>query len=172
MRLTGRVFRAHHPRWAVKPTSGEGAARHGGRFNPVGWPALSTALGLETAWLEAQQGFAYKALPMTMCAYEVDCEDVVDLTSPDLRDRYGVTDRDLGCAWEDLVRRRVEPATWTLAKRLVAEGAAGILVESFATGRTRRDVNAVFWRWTDSLPHQVLLVDDEARLPRNDLSWR
>jgi RES domain-containing protein len=35
-------------------------ARHGGRFNPLGTPALYTALRPETAWLEAQQGFAFK----------------------------------------------------------------------------------------------------------------
>ena len=77
----GIVYRAHHPRWAYAPESGEGASRHGGRFNRPGTPALYTALRPETAWLEAQQGFAFKAQPMTMCAYDVDCADILDLTS-------------------------------------------------------------------------------------------
>ncbi|MEJ0016938.1 MAG: RES domain-containing protein [Acetobacteraceae bacterium] len=38
------VYRAHHPRWSFEPQSGAGAARSGGRFNPVGTPALYTAL--------------------------------------------------------------------------------------------------------------------------------
>ena len=42
-------------------------------------PALYTARRFETAWLEAQQAFPFKAQPMTLCAYEVDC-DVLDLT--------------------------------------------------------------------------------------------
>lgn len=53
-RFRGLVYRAHAPRWATAPLSGEGAARHGGRFNPIGMAALYTALGLETAWTEAQ----------------------------------------------------------------------------------------------------------------------
>src|SRR5208283_3004562 len=65
VRLQGLVYRAHNPRWAFSPTSGEGAARHGGRFNPVGVPALYMSRRMETAWLEAQQGFAFKAQPLT-----------------------------------------------------------------------------------------------------------
>jgi RES domain-containing protein len=33
---------------------------------------------METAWLEAQQGFAFKAQPLTICAYDVDCADIAD----------------------------------------------------------------------------------------------
>jgi RES domain-containing protein len=58
-RFHGVVFRAHNPRWAFAPTSGEGAARHGGRFNPPGTLALYTALSPKTAWTEAQQGFPF-----------------------------------------------------------------------------------------------------------------
>lgn len=45
-----------------------------------GVPALYTSLRLETAWLEAQQGLPFKAQPMTLCDYGVDCEDIADLT--------------------------------------------------------------------------------------------
>ena len=57
MRLTGFIYRAHNPRWAFAPDSGQGAAFAGGRFNSVGMPALYTSLRFETAWLEAQQAF-------------------------------------------------------------------------------------------------------------------
>ena len=42
VKLTGFVYRAHNPRWAFAPDSGQGAASAGGRFNPVGMPALYT----------------------------------------------------------------------------------------------------------------------------------
>jgi len=127
-------------------------------------PALYTALRFETAWLEAQQGFARKAQPMTLCAYEVDCADMLDLADPAIRAAHGVEHGALACAWEDLADRGVVPPSWALARRLMAAGVAGILVPSFATGATSRDVNAVFWRWGDSLPHRLRVIDDHARL--------
>jgi len=33
-------------------------------------------------------------------------------------------------------------------------------------------VNLVFWRWADLAPHQVSVIDDTGRLPRDDRSWR
>lgn len=172
MRLTGLVHRAHHPRWSWQPTSGEGAARHGGRFNPKGLPALYTSRRLETAWLEAQQAFPFKAQPMTMVAYHVDCTDMFDLTDAAERDRLGIAIADLACAWEDLASRGLEPPSWTLAKRLIEKGAAGIIAPSFAAGAGPDDVNVVFWRWADVAPHQVSVIDDTGRLPRDDRSWR
>lgn len=171
MRLVGEVYRAHHPRWAHRPASGEGAALHGGRFNPRGIPALYTSRRLETAWLEAQQAFPFKAQPMTICAYAVDCEGVVDLTLPGERARLAVAPDDLACAWEDLASRGREPPSWALARRLIAEGAAGIVVPSYAPGAGSRDLNAVFWRWSGEPPHQVRVIDDWGRLPRDDASW-
>lgn len=172
MRLRGIVYRAHHPRWAFAPDSGEGARRHGGRFNPVGVPALYAARRLETAWLEAQGGFAFKAQPMTMCAYEVDCADVLDLTDATTRAAEGVAPGDLSCAWEDIADRGGEPPSWALARRLIAAGHAGIVVPSFAAGAGEADANVVFWRWSAEPPHIVRVVDHHGRLPRDDRSWR
>ena len=171
MRLLGLVHRAHHPRWSFAPTSGEGAARHGGRFNPVGTPALYTSRRMEAAWLEAQQGFAFKAQPLTICAYEVDCADVADLGEVVGRRALGVAAADLACAWEDLASRGVEPPSWRVARRLIADGHVGIIVPSFAPGAGSADRNVVFWRWSDAPPHKVVVIDDEARLPRDDRSW-
>ena len=161
----GVVYRAHNPRWSFAPTSGEGAARFGGRCNPKGMPALYTSLRLETAWLEAQQGFAFKAQPMTMVAYEVDCEDVADLTDPALR-------AELGCAWEDLASRRLPVPSWAVAQRLIGEGIAGAIVPSFAARARDDDVNLVFWRWGEDRPHRVHAIDAHGRLPKDDISWR
>lgn len=172
MRLRGTVYRAHHPRWAHAPSSGHGAAFFGGRFNPKGMEALYTSRRLETAWLEAQQSFPFKAQPMTLCAYRVDCEDVVDLTSGAERTRLGITEDELRCPWEDLSTRGLTPPSWSLTRRLIGADAAGIVVQSCAPGVTVADINVVFWRWTDDPPHRVQVVDDFGRMPKDDASWR
>lgn len=171
MRLTRLVYRAHNPRWAFAPASGEGAARFGGRFNPPGMAALYTSLRLETTWLEAQQAFPFKAQPMTLCAYDVDCIDVLDLTDPATLAEHAIAPDDLACAWEDLASRGSKPPSWRLTERL-CDGHAGIVVRSFAAGAGPGDVNAVFWRWSDQPPHQVRVVDHHDRPPRDDRSWR
>lgn len=171
MRLRTRVFRAHHPRWAFAPHSGEGAARHGGRFNPKGIPALYTSRRVETAWLEAQQGFPFKPQPLTICAYDVDCEDVVDLTDPAELARLAIAPADLSAPWENIASRGKLPPTWTVARQLFGDGVAGVIVPSFAPGAGGADANVVFWRWSDSSPHRVRVIDDWDRLPKDDSSW-
>ena len=172
MRLRRTVWRAHHPRWAFAPDSGAGVAAHGGRFNRLGVPALYTSLRFETAWLEAQQGFPFKAQPMTLCGYAVDCEDMADLTDPAVRGTLGVELTDLGCGWAGLVDRGLVPPSWQVADRLMTAGHSGILVRSFASEATEADINAVFWRWAPNPPHQVRVIDPGGNLPKNDLSWR
>ena len=171
MRLHGQVFRAHNPRWSFAPTSGDGAARYGGRFNPVGMPALYTSATLEVAWREAQQGFAFKAQPLLICAYDVDCDDVADLGDDAGRALQDVDLADLACTWEDMASRGRTPPSWDLARRLSASGTAAVIVPSFAPGALASDRNMVFWRWSDALPHQVRVIDDHGRLPKDDMSW-
>ena len=171
MRLLGTVFRAHNPRWSFAPASGDGAARHGGRFNPVGTPALYASLRPETAWREAQQGFAFKAQPLTIVAYDVDCDDVADLTDPEIRAQLRVATEALACPWDILRQRGGTPPSWEVASRLRRAGYAAAIVPSFAPGRTAEDRNAVFWRWSDAPPHRVAAVDAERRLPRDARSW-
>ena len=152
--------------------SGEGARRHGGRFNPPGTVALYLSLRVETAWLEAQQGLAFKAQPMTVCAYRLDMADLVDLTAPTTLTELGTTAADLACPWELLAADRKTPPSWVLARRLVEAGVAGTLVRSFAPGATPGRTNLVLWRWNDGPRHRVEPVDDLDRLPRDDASWR
>jgi len=109
--LRSLVYRAHHPRWSFAPTSGAGAALHGGRFNRPGLECLYTSMTLGTAWLEAQQGFAFKAQPMLVCAYEVDCADVLDLTGRAGRRSADTSLDELGSAWENGASLGREPAT-------------------------------------------------------------
>ena len=172
MRLQTTVWRAHNPRWAFAPTSGTGAARHGGRFNRVGLAALYTSMRFETAWLEAQQAFPFKAQPMTICGYNVDCEDIADLCEPAAREALGIAYADLACPWEYLADSGQEPPSWAMSDACITRGLAGAVVPSFASGATAADRNVVFWSWADAPPRKVKVIDDTGRLPRNDASWR
>ncbi|HJS86433.1 MAG TPA: RES domain-containing protein [Acetobacteraceae bacterium] len=172
MRLVRTVYRAHNPKWAFAPESGEGAALTGGRFNSRGMKALYTSLRFETAWLEAQQAFPFKAQPLTLCSYDVDCNDVLDLTDPAVLTARSIAPSDLACAWKDLETRGIRPPSWLVAERLSRDGVAGIVVPSYAHGATAADVNVVFWNWGTTLPHRVRVIDDEYRLPKDARSWR
>lgn len=172
MRFQGTCFRAHDPKWAFSPISGAGAALKGGRFNPVGVPALYLALTLSGMFKEMGHGFGHRFDPLTVCAYAVDVEDIVDLRDDAGRAAAGVVLDDLACAWAyDLTQRR-KPASWRVAETLIAAGAAGILVPSFATGARPGMDNLVLWRWGADLPHQVTVHDPDGRLPKDQASWR
>jgi RES domain-containing protein len=172
VRFRAVVWRAHHPRWAFEPTSGQGAALHGGRFNRVGVPALYASLRFETAWLEAQQALPFKAQPMTLCGYQVDCEDIADLSDAATLAALQVDPNVLACSWEYLAARGETPPSWALADRLIAAGQAGIVAPSFGPGASPTDLNAVFWRSGLNPPRQVKVIDDAGRLPKDDASWR
>ena len=163
-RYRGLAFRAHDPGWAWTPESGEGARLHGGRFNEKGFPALYLSLRYETAWAEAQQSFPFKPQPLTLCAYDVDCDRIVDLREPATCATAGISPADLGCAWEALLARSVTPPTHELAKHLVRQGVAGILVPSFAPGAPAAAANLVLWSWARNRPNQVRCIDDLKRL--------
>jgi len=171
VRLVGLAYRAHNPRWAFAQDSGDGAAMTGGRFNRPGVRTLYTSLRFETAWLEAQQAFPFKAQPLTLCACDVDCEDIIDLTDQAALAEQAVAASDLACAWQDLATRGIRPPSWQLAERLIASGIAGAIVPSFAAGAGAADRNVVFWDWTRQSPHQLRVIDDEHRLPSDAASW-
>jgi RES domain-containing protein len=171
LRFQGTCYRAHHPKWSFKPLSGEGAAIHGGRFNPTGMNALYLSLSIEGAIKEANQGFAFKFDPCVLCSYEVDCEDVVDLRTEKARIARRIASADLACAWFSFIAEGKDPPSWSMARRLITEGYAGILVPSFAPGATEADHNLVLWDWSDHPPHRIAVFDPSGRLPRNQLSW-
>lgn len=172
MRFVGTCYRAHDPRWAFKPTSGDGAAIRGARFNPKGVPALYLALTVMTAVKEANQGFAHRIDPCVLCSYEVDCEDIVDLTSEQGRRESSVALEDMACAWATALSDGQRPVSWAIHDRLRPKRVAGILVPSFAPGADENDRNLVFWDWGPDRPHKVTVIDPNGRLPKDQLSWR
>ena len=164
MRFRGLMYRAHNPQWSWTPLSGEGARRHGGRFNRRGIPALYTSLSPLTAIREAQP-LGRPMQPLTLCAYEVDVEPIVDTLDEDQCRALGVNDSDLLCpTWEAEALAGAVPASQALADRLIAAGYAGMRVRSFAPGASTTDLNLVMWKWGSDRPHRVVLIDDEGRL--------
>ena len=172
MRFVGTCYRAHDPRWAFSPLSGDGAKVHGGRFNPKGMPALYLALTLEGMFIEMGHGLARRFEPLTVCTYDVDADDIVDLTNDNGRSASRVTLDDLACAWAADTANKREPASWRLARRLIAYGGAGMLVPSFAVGARTDMVNLVLWKWGADLPHRIEVHDPSGRLPKDQMSWR
>jgi len=171
VRFVGRAWRAHDPTWSFAPISGAGAAITGGRFNRPGEPTLYLALSPMLAVREASQGLSDRLRPLTLCEYDIDCADIVDLADAAAREAAGVAMADLACAWlDDLLAKRTAPS-WRLAERLRAEGAAGAMVPSFAPGADVTDRNLVLWRWSGDLPGKVEVFDPTGRLPSNQLSW-
>lgn len=171
MRFRETCYRAHDPRWAFKPVSGDGAAIRGARFNPKGVPALYLALSVMTAVKEANQGFARRIDPCVLCSYEVDCEDVADLTTAQGRETYSTGLDEMSCAWASALADGRRPVSWSIYDRLRRQGLAGILVPSFAPGAEADDINLVLWVWSPDLPHRVEVFDPSGRLPKDQLSW-
>ena len=171
MRFVGTCYRVHDPRWSFRPLSGDGAAVHGGRFNPKGVPALYLSLDLVTAVREANQGFAAKIEPGLLCSYDVDCEDITDLRDKPARDAAEVSFEELASAWALLALERKPVPSQKLAARLMEEGNAGVLVPSFAIGSAADSCNLVLWRWGPAVPHRVMVHDPSGRLPKSQLSW-
>lgn len=171
MRFKGECFRAHDPNWAWSPLSGAGAALKGRRFNWPGPETLYLSLNFNTVFREVSGGFAHRLTPYVLCSYDVDCQDIADLRTNSDRVSLGVELGDLSCAWGDALIAGREPESWSVVRRLMAEGHAGILVPSFANGATADDQNLVLWRWGPDLPHKVTVYDPTGKLLKNQLSW-
>ena len=171
MKWRGLAYRAHDPRWAFAPLSGDGAAIHGGRFNPKGKPALYLARTIEGMIVETAHGFAYRFKPLTICTYLVDMDGLVDLTTDEGRAAEGVSLDDLGCAWEYEASEGRTPASWRVAEDLEKRGTAGLIAPSFANGARPAMTNLVLWRWGPDPPHRVEIHDPDGRLPKNQSSW-
>jgi RES domain-containing protein len=171
LRFQGTCCRVHDPKWAFSPVSGAGAAIRGARFNPKGVEALYLALTLEGAFLEVNQGLAMKFVPGTLCSYETDCADLADLRVDEGRKALRVDLKDMACAWMDFLARGEDPPSWGIARRLIRDGYAGILVPSFAIGATLDRANLVLWQWGETAPYKAVVYDPQQQLPKDQASW-
>ena len=160
------LWRAFVPRWAHLPLSGEGAARFGGRWNPVGAPAIYAARELSTAWAEYNQGFVQH--PALVVQLRLEGARLVDLTDPDELGRRNIDPAIHTCEWRDALDRGEAPQTHRLRERLLAEGADGVVYPSvMSPGGTC----VALWRWNAPGAPQLAVVDPDRRLPKTPASW-
>ncbi|MBB3192572.1 RES family NAD+ phosphorylase [Halomonas cerina] len=165
--LEGAAYRVHVPRWAYAPTSGAGAAEHGGRLNRVGLPALYLALDATTA-LEEHRQLSVLMPPGLLVSYELCLGKVVDF-SEGYTPAWDPLWLELTCDWRWLwFNKHIEPPSWLLADIALEAGAAGILFPSMANpGGT----NLVLY--TEALQEEDRLVayDPADDLPKDQRSW-
>ena len=160
------LWRAFVPRWAYMPLSGEGAARFGGRWNPVGQPTIYAARELSTAWAEYNQGFVQH--PALIAQLRLDAARLVDLTDPATLDARGIDAAIHACEWRDAMDRGTVPEPHRLRERLLGEGADGVIYPSFMSpGGTC----VALWRWNVEGAPSLTVVDPDHRLPKTQASW-
>jgi RES domain-containing protein len=151
---SGILWRAYVPRWAHAPLSGDGAARFGGRWNPVGAATIYAARELSTAWAEYNQGFVQH--PALIAQLRLDGARLADLTSPEVLSGLGVDETIHRCEWRaDLDAGRI-PATHLLAERLLDDGRDGVIYPSFMSpGGTC----VALWRWNGKDQPKLTVTD-------------
>lgn len=160
---SGELYRAINPVFAREPMSGRGAERYGGRFNPKGTPTLYTSTSVLTALRESNQ--VGDLQPTTLVCYRAEIERIFDASDKAALGAAGFDETSLADpTWRDQTRKSGEARTQRFARNLIAEGYNGLLVRSFAKGAGPGDMNLVLWRWGESAPSRLILVDDEDRL--------
>ena len=171
MQFSRTTYRAHNPEWAWDPMSGEGAAIHGGRFNPIGQAALYMSLDPTTAILEASPlGRPFQ--PLTLCSYNVTCDRVFDTTDPHQLGTENVNIADADCPdWHFQALEGRVPSSHKLALKLIERNYSGIVIRSFAVGAAPNGFNLVLWKWNEGETSSVEVIDENQRLPKDRSSW-
>ena len=164
MRWHGIGYRAQEPYGTPAPIDGDIELPTTGELQVATVRPLYLALNLEGLLLETGQGFGNRFDPLTIRAYEVDVEDIVDLRTEADRAAAGVELASMACSWQfDSLTRRFIPS-WVLADDLIAQGAAGMLAPSLATNARPSMANLVLWRWGPKLPYRVSAVGRKLHL--------
>ena len=162
------AYRMHVPRWAVAPTSGAGAARHGGRANRPGVAALYLALETTTAIYEYQQ-VSTLLPPGTLTSYQLTVAPVVDFTAGYSALAWDPIWEDFYCDWRELwFNRRIEPPSWIAADAVMAAGAKGIV---FPSRLAPSGTNLVLFTHMLAASDALQVHDPGNDLPQTQASW-
>ncbi|WP_425101133.1 RES family NAD+ phosphorylase [Tropicibacter sp. S64] len=163
-RYAGPLYRALNPVYARDPLSGRGAELHGGRFNPKGTPALYTALDPATALREANQVGSLQ--PTVLVSYRADLGPIFDTQDPESLRDLGVSPHHLAdSGWRAAMLDGRPVPSQDVARKLIADGFAGLLIRSFAKGASESSLNIVLWTWSGA-QCTLAVIDDENRLGR------
>ena len=163
-------YRMHVPKWAVMPTSGVGAAKHGGRVNQPGIEALYLSLDMNTAILEYKQVDTLLQ-PGTLTSYQLRAAPIVDFTQGYNASSWDLMWQDFYCDWRELwFNQRIEPPSWSIGDAVIARGAKGILFKSRYSGG---DTNLVLYPETFGDMDSIAVHDPGGLLQKDPLwsSW-
>lgn len=160
------LWRAFVPRWAHLPLSGEGAARFGGRWNPVGARTIYAARELSTAWAEYNQGFVQH--PALIAQLRLLQARLADLTEAGTLQSLAVGDDIHNCEWRESMDKGAVPETHRLRERLMRDGFHGVIYPSvMSPGGTC----VALWRWNEDGAPRLGITDPDGRLPKTPASW-
>ena len=160
------LFRAFVPKWAHDPLSGEGAARFGGRWNPVGAPTFYGALELSTAWAEYNQSLVQH--PALIVTFRLSGAALIDLTEPQVLAELGLDETIHRIEWRAIRDEGGKAESDTVREKLLGDGFDGLIYPSVMS-RGGRCV--ALWRWNGPDRPKLTAVDPEHRLPTSPASW-
>lgn len=162
------AYRMHTPKWAMSPTSGAGAAAHGGRLNRVGLEALYLALETDTAVKEYQQVSSLLP-PGTLVSYQIALARVADFRAGFDARHWPAIWSDFYCDWRaQWFNERIEPPSWVVADQAIEQGAQGIL---FASVSASGGTNLVLFPSMLTTADELSVFDPGQTLPKNQASW-
>lgn len=162
------AYRMHVPKWVVVPTSGAGAAKHGGRVNRPGIEALYLSLDTNTAILEYKQ-VSTLLQPGMLTSYQLTAAPIVDFTQGYSASSWDPVWQDFYCDWRELwFNQRIEPPSWGIGDAVIANGAKGIL---FASHFVDSGKNLVLYPETFGTTDSISVYDPDKMLSKDWGSW-